>query len=198
MPITEELENVKKFESAGFSHEQAKVLAETLELAQVASHEYLKDFIRDEIDKLRIEFGNEFKKIHDQFKDVNVQFRDVHEQFKDVNGQFKGVNDQFKNVHEQFKDINGQFKTVHEQFKEVNIQFREVHDQFKDVNGQFKTIHDQFKDVNNQFRDLHKEINASELRMRASQTDLLVKIFGIVVGTVGVAVTILKLFPPGS
>ncbi len=35
MPITEELENVKKFESVGFSHEQAEALAESLEKAQV-------------------------------------------------------------------------------------------------------------------------------------------------------------------
>ncbi len=46
-----------------------------------------------------------------------------------------------------------------------------------------------------EIKGLRTEINASELRMKASLTDLLVKIFGIVVGTVGVAVTILKLFP---
>jgi hypothetical protein len=93
MPITEELENVKKFESVGFSHEQAEALAESLEKARVNGNESLKEFIRVEITGLRT------------------------------------------------------------------------------------------------------EINASELRMKASLTDLLVKKFGIVVGTVGVAVTILKLFP---
>lgn len=36
MPITEELKNVKKFESVGFSHEQAETLAESLEQAQVS------------------------------------------------------------------------------------------------------------------------------------------------------------------
>ncbi len=46
-----------------------------------------------------------------------------------------------------------------------------------------------------EIKELRTEINASELRMKASLTDLLVKIFGIVVGTVGVAVAILKLFP---
>jgi hypothetical protein len=118
MPITEELKNVKKFESVGFSHEQAEALAETLEQAQINGQESLKDFISNEIGKLRVEFGNEFRNIHGQLKDVQSQFKDV-----------------------------------------------------------------------------LKEINASELRMKASQTDLLVKIFGIVVGTVGMAVTILKLFP---
>ncbi len=93
MPITEELKNIKRFESVGFSHAQAEALAESLENAQVNGNESLKEFIRGEIKELRT------------------------------------------------------------------------------------------------------EINASELRMKASLTDLLVKIFGIVVGTVGVAVTILKLFP---
>ena len=93
MPITEELKNIKKFESVGFSHEQAEALAESLEKAQLNGNESLKEFIRSEIKELRT------------------------------------------------------------------------------------------------------EINASELRMKASLTDLLIKIFGIVVGTVGIAVTILKLFP---
>lgn len=49
MPITEELKNVKKFETVGFSHEQA----ESLEEAQVSGHESLKDFIRSELVTLR-------------------------------------------------------------------------------------------------------------------------------------------------
>ena len=48
MPITEELKNVKKFESVGFSHEQAEALAETIEQAQVNGQEGLKEFIRNE------------------------------------------------------------------------------------------------------------------------------------------------------
>ncbi|ODS30798.1 MAG: hypothetical protein SCARUB_04079 [Candidatus Scalindua rubra] len=97
MPITEELKNVKKFESVGFTHQQAEALAETIEQAQASGQESLKEFIRIEM---------------------------------------KGLRD---------------------------------------------------------------EINASELRIKAdlanSQKDLLIKIFGIIVGTVGIAVTILKLFP---
>lgn len=84
MPITEELKNVKKFESVGFSHEQAEALAESLEQAQMNGQESLKEFIRGEIDKLRIEFSNEFKKIYDQFGDVQNHFKDIHAQFKDV------------------------------------------------------------------------------------------------------------------
>ncbi|GJQ60761.1 MAG: hypothetical protein D8M57_08230 [Candidatus Scalindua sp. AMX11] len=89
MPITEELKNLKKFESVGFSHEQAEALAETIEQAQVSSQEDLKSFIRNEFDS---------------------------------------------------------------------------------------------------------KLNSLEARLVASQKDLLIKIFGIIVGTVGIAVTILKLF----
>ncbi len=53
--------------------------------------------------------------------------------------------------------------------------------------------------IRSEIKELRAEINASELRLKAdmatSSKDLLVKIFGIVVGTVGIAVTILKLFP---
>ena len=76
MPITEELKNAKKFESVGFSLEQA----ESLEHAQINGQESLKEFIRSEIGRLRIEFGNEFKNIHDQFRDINSQFKGVHKE----------------------------------------------------------------------------------------------------------------------
>ncbi|MDR4497894.1 MAG: hypothetical protein MRK02_08255 [Candidatus Scalindua sp.] len=38
------------------------------------------------------------------------------------------------------------------------------------------------------------QVASQEARLMASQKDLLLKIFGIIVGTVGIAVTILKLF----
>lgn len=101
MPITEELRNIKKFESVGFTHEQAEVLTESIEEAVTNGHERLKDFIHQEINGLR----NELK-----------------------------------------QEING----------------------------------------------LRNELKAE---IAVSSKDLLVKIFGIIVGTVGVAVTILKLFP---
>ena len=42
MPITEELKNVKKFESVGFSHEQSEALAESLEQAQINGNRKLE------------------------------------------------------------------------------------------------------------------------------------------------------------
>ena len=90
MPITRELDNLKKLESVGFSHEQAETLADVIEKSHVDSQESLKEFIHNE---------------------------------------------------------------------------------------------------------LCKEIGVLEVCIMTSQKDLLIKIFGIVVGTVGIAVTILKLFP---
>lgn len=52
MPITQELKNVKRFESTGFSHEQAEVLAETIEESHVDSQESLKEFIADKLSVL--------------------------------------------------------------------------------------------------------------------------------------------------
>lgn len=45
-----------------------------------------------------------------------------------------------------------------------------------------------------QTRDFDAKLSALETHLMISQKDLLIKIFGIIVGTVGVAVTILKLF----
>lgn len=44
MPITEELKNVKKFESVGFTYEQSEAPAESLEQALVTGNENLKEF----------------------------------------------------------------------------------------------------------------------------------------------------------
>ena len=111
MPITEELKNVKKFESAGFTHEQAEALAETIEQAQVQGQEGLKEFIHNEFEK------------------------------------------------------------------------------------QNKNIDNKFSAFDSKFISFDSKLNALEARLMTSQKDLIIKIFGIIVGTVGVAVTILKLFP---
>lgn len=97
MPITRELENLKKFESAGFSHEQAETLTDVIEKSHVDSQESLKEFIHNE--------------------NTNLENK------------------------------------------------------------------------------LSKEISNLRVEINKELKDLLIKIFGIIVGTVGVAVTILKLFP---
>jgi len=65
MPITRELENLEKFESVGFNHEQAKILADVIERSHVDSQESLKEFIHNElnteISNLRVEISRELK-----------------------------------------------------------------------------------------------------------------------------------------
>ncbi len=107
MPITKELKNVKNFESAGFTHEQAETLAEAIEVSHVDSHESLKEFMRNEFEKQSNELSSQIGALDNK---------------------------------------------------------------------------------------LSQRISDLEVKMVTSQKDLLVKIFAIIVGTVGVAVTILKLF----
>jgi len=104
MPITEELNNLKKLESVGFTHEQSEVLADVIEKAQVSGQESLKEYIHSELKELRGEF----------------------------------------------------------------------------------------KELENRLLSSQKDL---EILMVTSQKDMLIKLFGIIVGTVGLAVTILKLFP---
>ena len=54
MSITRELENLKKLESVGFSHEQAETLADVIEKSHVESQESLKEFIHNENTKLEL------------------------------------------------------------------------------------------------------------------------------------------------
>jgi F0F1-type ATP synthase membrane subunit b/b' len=70
------------------------------------------------------------------------------------------------------------------------------------VNGQENLkefIRNENKDICNEISNLRNEINnlrnEFKVDIATSSKDLLIKIFGIIVGTVGVAVTILKLFP---
>lgn len=52
MPITAEIDNVRKLESVGFSHDQAVVLAEIHETTPQDSLQELKEFIRAEMNSL--------------------------------------------------------------------------------------------------------------------------------------------------
>ncbi|MGR3292675.1 MAG: hypothetical protein ACUZ9M_01505 [Candidatus Scalindua sp.] len=115
MPITRELDNLKKLESVGFSHEQAETLADVIEKSHVDSQENLKEFISNENTKLENKFSNKISGLDDK--------------------------------------------------------------------------------LCNKISGLDKEISSLRVEISKELKDLLIKIFGIVVGTVGLAVTILKLFP---
>lgn len=77
MPITKELENLRKFESAGFTHEQAEALTDVIEQSHVNGQQSLKDFINDKFEEFRAEMDNKFKDVHSEFKDVRNELKDV-------------------------------------------------------------------------------------------------------------------------
>lgn len=126
MPITRELDNLKKLESVGFSHEQAETLADVIEKSHVDSQESLKEFIHNEISGIHKELGNEISSLRSE-----------------LGNEISGLRSEMKILHSEMKSLRS---------------------------------------------DIICEMN-KELK------DLLIKIFGIIVGTVGIAVTILKLFP---
>ncbi|HJW85699.1 MAG TPA: hypothetical protein VJ440_03615 [Candidatus Brocadiaceae bacterium] len=53
MPITKELENLRKFESVGFTHEQAETLTDVIKQSHVNGQQSLKDFINDKFEEFR-------------------------------------------------------------------------------------------------------------------------------------------------
>ncbi len=112
MPITSELDNLKKLEAVGFDHKQAETLADVIEKSHVESQEGLKEFFRSELSK-----------------------------------QIGGLDSKLS------------------------------------------------KEISNLDSKLNNEISNLRVEISRELKDLLIKIFGIIVGTVGIAVTILKLFP---
>ena len=126
MPITRELDNLKKLESVGFSHEQAETLADVIEKSHVDSQESLKEFIHNEISGIHKEFDSKISGLRS-----------------------------------------------------------ELGNEISDLRSEMKSLRSEMKSLRS---DIICEMN-KELK------DLLIKIFGIIVGTVGIAVTILKLFP---
>ena len=49
MPITKELNNIRKLEAVGFPHEQAEALTDIIEQSHIDSQQGLKEFIHSEI-----------------------------------------------------------------------------------------------------------------------------------------------------
>ncbi|MCP4270488.1 MAG: hypothetical protein GY781_00770 [Gammaproteobacteria bacterium] len=126
MSITSELDNLKKLESVGFSHEQAETLTDVIEKSHVDSQENLKEFIRNENAKLE-------NKLSDKINSLD---------------------------------------------NKLSTKINDLDDK-----------------LSNRMNGLDKEISSLRVEISRELKDLLIKIFGIVVGTVGLAVTILKLFP---
>lgn len=139
MPITKELENIRKFESVGFTHDQAEVLTETLEQSHVNGQQNLKDFLNIKFNEMDVKFNA-----------MDVQFNALR---NDVDAK---INDFRSDVDVKFKDLRN----------EIDFKFLET----------------------------RNEIVNLEFRIRASHSDLLMKIFAIVAGCTTIAVAVAKLF----
>ena len=78
MPITKELENLRKFESVGFTHEQSEVLTDVIEQSHVNGQQSLKDFINDKFEELRSEMDSEFKDVRHEITSSELRIRASH------------------------------------------------------------------------------------------------------------------------
>ena len=78
MPITKELENLRKFESVGFTHEQSEVLTDVIEQSHVNGQQSLKDFINDKFDELRSAMDSKFKDVRHEITSSELRIRASH------------------------------------------------------------------------------------------------------------------------
>jgi len=78
MPITKELENLRKFESVGFTHEQSEVLTDVIEQSHVNGQQSLKDFINDKFEELRSEIDSKFKDVRHEITSSELHIRASH------------------------------------------------------------------------------------------------------------------------
>ena len=174
MPITEELNNVRKLESVGFSHEQAETLSDVIEKAQGSGQESLKEFIHNENKTLRNEFDTKINELRNELGNEIKGFRN------ELGNEIKDIRNELGN------EIKGFRNELGNEIKDIR---NELGNEIKGFRNELKLL---ITEKNNELND---KIGGLEVRMVTSQKDMLIKIFGIIVGTVGIAVTILKLFP---
>ncbi|OHB71347.1 MAG: hypothetical protein A2W17_07390 [Planctomycetes bacterium RBG_16_41_13] len=81
--------------------------------------------------------------------------------------------------------------------EDTNRQFDEINKKFDDVNKRFDDVNNRFDGVNKQFdgfrKEMHTEMTTLEWRIKASHSDLLMKIFAIVAGCTSIAVAVAKI-----
>ena len=68
MPITKELNNIRKLEAVGFPHEQAEALTDIIEQSHVDSQQGLKEFIHSENASMDIRLKASLAELELRFK----------------------------------------------------------------------------------------------------------------------------------
>jgi flagellar capping protein FliD len=74
MPITQERENIQELRAAGFTQQQAEVLAEKLEAASQSTSQDLKGFIRQELSALEARLDVRFAQMEARFAQMEARF----------------------------------------------------------------------------------------------------------------------------
>ncbi|MGR3318376.1 MAG: hypothetical protein ACUZ8O_07820 [Candidatus Anammoxibacter sp.] len=170
MPITEELKNVKKFESVGFSHDQAETLTDVIEQAQISSNESLKEFIRKENKDIRDELRYEINGISNKVDNLNNK-----------------VDDLSNKIDSKVDELSNKIDS------KVDDLSNKIDGKVDDLSNKIDSkVDDRCNKIDSKIDILRYELKAD---IATTSKDLLIKLFGIIVGTVGIAVTILKLFP---
>jgi len=85
--------------------------------------------------------------------------------------------------------IHNEINSLH---NEINSLRNDHNRKFDSIDNRFDGIDIKFSSIDTKFDSLRNELKAE---IANTSKDLLIKLFGIIVGTVGMAVTILKLFP---
>lgn len=127
MPITKELDNIRKFESVGFTHDQAEVLTETLEQSHVNGQQNLKDFLNIKFNEMDVKFNAMDVQFNALRNDMDVKFNAMDVKFNvlrnDVDVKIKDFR---SDVDVKFKDLRNEidFRFLETRNEIVNLEFR--------------------------------------------------------------------------
>ena len=116
MPITKELDNIRKFESVGFTHDQAEVLTETLEQSHVNGQQNLKDFLNIKFNEMDVKFNA----MDAKFNAMDVKFNTLRNDVDAIIKDFRS------DVDVKFKDLRNEidFRFLETRNEIVNLEFR--------------------------------------------------------------------------
>ena len=127
MPITKELENIRKFESVGFTHDQAEVLTETLEQSHVNGQQNLKDFLNIKFNEMDVKFTAMDVQFNALRNDMDVKFNAMDVKFNTLRNDVDAIIKDFRSdVDVKFKDLRNEidFRFMETRNEIVNLEFR--------------------------------------------------------------------------
>jgi hypothetical protein len=82
MPITQERENIQELRAAGFTQQQAEVLAAKFEATAQATSQDLKGFIRQELSALETRLDVRFAEISGRFGQTDGRIAEMEARFE--------------------------------------------------------------------------------------------------------------------